>query len=60
MNLFWLDASALAKRYTPEKGTTLVNHFFDQTSPDEMICLLQCITFNPETDDQQTLDSLLS
>ncbi len=41
MNLFWLDASALAKRYLPEKGTSLMNHLFNQTSPDEMICLLQ-------------------
>ena len=41
MNLFWLDASALAKRYLPEKGTALMNHLFKQTPSEEMICLLQ-------------------
>jgi hypothetical protein len=41
MNLFWLDASALAKRYLTEKGTALMNHLFKQAAPSEMICLLQ-------------------
>ncbi len=41
MNLFWLDASALAKRYLTEKGTALMNHLFNQATPSEMICLLQ-------------------
>lgn len=31
---FYLDASALAKRYTPEIGTPVVNHLFTQTTPD--------------------------
>lgn len=41
MNLFWLDASALAKRYLTEKGTSLMNHLFKQAAPSEMISLLQ-------------------
>jgi len=43
MNFFWFDASALAKRYVHEKGTPLVNHLFDHTSPRLLICLLEGI-----------------
>jgi hypothetical protein len=43
MNYFWLDASALAKRYVPEKGTALMNHLFSCISPSDLICLLEGI-----------------
>lgn len=43
MNYFWLDASALAKRYVPEKGTALMNHLFSRTSPPDLVCLLEGI-----------------
>src|SRR5574341_1322457 len=43
MNLFWLDASALAKRYVPEKGSPLVNHLFNLISTTDIICLLEGI-----------------
>ncbi|MGH9855558.1 MAG: type II toxin-antitoxin system VapC family toxin [Blastocatellia bacterium] len=43
MNLFWLDASALAKRYIPEKGSPLVNHLFNRVSTSDMVCLLEGI-----------------
>lgn len=43
MNLFWLDASALVKRYVPEKGTPLINHLFNRTSPRLLLCLLEGI-----------------
>ena len=39
MNYFWLDANAMAKRYVPEKGTSIINHFFTTISPDRIICL---------------------
>ena len=39
MNLFYWDASALAKRYALENGTLLVNHLFSNTSPNRMMCL---------------------
>jgi predicted nucleic acid-binding protein len=41
MNLFWLDASALAKRYVPETGTPQMNHLFEQVSPLSLISLLE-------------------
>lgn len=41
MNLFWLDASALVKRYLPEIGTPLLNHLFAQAPPQRMVCLLE-------------------
>lgn len=41
MNFFWLDASALVKRYLVEIGTPLMNHFFAQAPPQRMICLLE-------------------
>ncbi len=43
MNLFWLDASALAKRYIPEKGTILTNYLFVHVSPTVLVCLHQGI-----------------
>lgn len=43
MNYFWLDASALAKRYVPEKGTAMMNHLFSRVSPSDLICLLEGI-----------------
>lgn len=43
MNLFWLDASALAKRYLNEVGTPLVNYFFSRVEPDDLLCLLEGI-----------------
>ena len=39
MVYFWLDANAIAKRYVKEKGTLIINHFFDNISPDRIICL---------------------
>jgi predicted nucleic acid-binding protein len=32
---FYLDASALAKRYAPELGTPVVNHLFARVTPDK-------------------------
>ncbi|MBL8190792.1 MAG: type II toxin-antitoxin system VapC family toxin [Acidobacteria bacterium] len=43
MNFFWLDASALVKRYVPEIGTPSINHLFNQTSARFLICLLEGI-----------------
>lgn len=40
MNYFYWDASALAKRYAPELGTSLVNHLFANVVPDRMMCLI--------------------
>jgi predicted nucleic acid-binding protein len=39
VNFFYLDASALAKRFVPEKGTPLVNHVFSQVSLDRLYLL---------------------
>ena len=36
MRFFFLDASALAKRYTPEVGTPLLNHLFTSVSLDRL------------------------
>src|SRR5438132_1134093 len=33
---FYLDASALAKRYVAELGTPLVDHLFNSVSPDRL------------------------
>lgn len=43
MNHFWLDASAMAKRYVHEIGTPLVNHLFTQAQPASMVCLLESV-----------------
>ena len=40
MNSFYWDASALAKRYALETGTSLVNHLFTHATPDRMMCLI--------------------
>lgn len=40
MNHFFLDASALGKRYVVEIGTPLVNHLFDTVSRTRMLALL--------------------
>ena len=36
---FYLDASALAKRYVVEQGTFVVNHLFRRVARDNMMCL---------------------
>jgi predicted nucleic acid-binding protein len=36
---FYLDASALAKRYVVEQGTFVVNHLFRRVVRDAMMCL---------------------
>ncbi|MBM4087396.1 MAG: type II toxin-antitoxin system VapC family toxin [Planctomycetes bacterium] len=41
MNLFWLDASALAKRYVPESGTPLMNDLFARVPRLSLLCLLE-------------------
>jgi predicted nucleic acid-binding protein len=41
MNLFWMDASALAKRYVSEIGSPLMNHLFGRVPPLGMIGLLE-------------------
>ena len=43
MNYFWLDASALAKRYLPETGTLLVNYLFAHVPLQRLICLFEGI-----------------
>lgn len=40
MNYFLFDASALAKRYTPELGTVLVDRLFDGVGHDRLVCLM--------------------
>jgi predicted nucleic acid-binding protein len=40
--VYW-DASALAKRYTVEPGTTLVNGLFRRVSRDRMACLIMSV-----------------
>lgn len=39
MKSFFLDGSALAKRYVAERGTTLVDFLFDNVSPDRLVVL---------------------
>ncbi len=41
MNFFWLDANAYAKRYIAEKGSSLVNYFFEFVPLGRMICLFE-------------------
>lgn len=36
---FYLDASALAKRYAPEPGTAVINHLFARLTPARMFVL---------------------
>ncbi len=40
MYYFFLDASALGKRYVPELGTPLVNHLFQSVSKERMVALV--------------------
>lgn len=40
MNYFFLDASALVKRYTPETGKASVDYLFAQAEPARMSCLM--------------------
>jgi predicted nucleic acid-binding protein len=39
VTLFYLDASALCKRYAPETGTDLVNRLFSEATKDRMLAL---------------------
>ncbi len=39
MRFFFLDGSALAKRYVAEPGTPLVDHLFDQVAADRLVVL---------------------
>jgi uncharacterized protein len=39
MNSFFLDGSALAKRYVAEPGTPLVDFLLDNVSPDRLVAL---------------------
>ncbi len=43
MNYFWLDASALVKRYVSEAGTPVVNYFFTRVPLQQMLCLLESV-----------------
>lgn len=36
---FYLDASALVKRYVVEMGTSVINHLFDRVARRQMLCL---------------------
>lgn len=36
---FYLDASALAKRYAPEPGAAVIHHLFSQLTPSRMVVL---------------------
>lgn len=40
MNHFFLDASALGKRYVVEVGTPLINHLFDTVPATRMMALI--------------------
>jgi predicted nucleic acid-binding protein len=40
MNQFLLDASALAKRYSLETGVDRMDHLFNNTSLDRLMCLM--------------------
>lgn len=40
MNHFFMDASALGKRYVVEVGTPLINHLFDTVPATRMIALI--------------------
>lgn len=72
MPSFYLDGSALAKRYVAETGSALVDFILDNV-PERRIFLLNVdqrllraaqaeglVTFNPETQDQAALATLVS
>jgi predicted nucleic acid-binding protein len=40
MNAFMLDASALVKRYYPERGTPLIHHLFTRVARHRLRCLM--------------------
>ena len=40
MNSFVLDASALVKRYSLEKGAVLVDHLFTHATAARLMCLM--------------------
>jgi hypothetical protein len=40
MNLFFLEARALAKRYITERGTDLLDHLFSRVKRERLACLL--------------------
>ncbi len=40
MKLFYIDASALCKRYVPENGTSTMNHLFASVNREQMMCLM--------------------
>jgi uncharacterized protein len=40
MNRFLLDASALVKRYAPERGSAAVDHLFARAGPQRLACLM--------------------
>jgi predicted nucleic acid-binding protein len=40
MKFFYIDASALCKRYVPEKGTPVMNHLFASVNREQMMCLM--------------------
>ena len=39
MDFYYFDASALAKRYTPEQGASAVDRIFDTVQTTRMMCL---------------------
>jgi predicted nucleic acid-binding protein len=39
MRFFFLDGSALAKRYVAEAGSPLLDHLFDQVTADRLVVL---------------------
>jgi uncharacterized protein len=41
--LFFLDASAVGKRYVPEMGSSTVNHLFDRVPHDRLVMLTQTL-----------------
>lgn len=40
MKFFYIDASALCKRYVPENGTPVMNHLFASVNREQMMCLM--------------------
>jgi predicted nucleic acid-binding protein len=40
MNSFFLDASALSKRYSLEVGAVLIDHLFNRVARDRLMCLM--------------------
>ena len=40
MKFFYIDASALCKRYVPENGTSVMNYLFASVNREQMMCLM--------------------